>query len=69
MNMINAIHEPKSWIRFLSVAGCLALLAASGCASYFPMGEMSYQELKQRNQEKQQESQLLFKPGTVFYSQ
>jgi hypothetical protein len=30
---------------------------------------MSYEELKERNQQQQEENKMLFKPGTVFYTQ
>jgi hypothetical protein len=66
---MNAIHEPNPWSRFLAVLCCsIALLSCFGCASYFRTGDMSYQELNQKNQEKRKENQMFFKPGTVFYA-
>jgi len=58
----------QMWRRFLVMVFCFfALLVFPGCASYFRTGQMSYQELQQRNQETQQENNLWLKPGTVFY--
>ena len=48
---------------------CLALLAGAGCASYFRGGEMSYQELREKNLPQAREKSMMFKPGDVLYSQ
>jgi len=67
---MNATHEPRPWRRFLTEAFCcVAWLACFGCASYFRNDPMSYEELKERNQQQQEENKMLFKPGTVFYTQ
>jgi len=66
---MNATHEPNSWRRFLVVVSySIGLSACFGCASYFRTSEMSYQELNNQNQQRQQEKEMFFKPGTVFYS-
>jgi len=66
---MNTVHDPKLWRRSLAVAYCSsALLSCFGCTSYFRTGEISYDELKQKNQEKQEEREMWLKPGTVFYS-
>ena len=66
---MNTNHEPKPRIRFLTVVCCcFALLAFSGCASYFRTGDMSYEELRQQNQFAAKTNNLMFKPGAVLYS-
>ena len=66
---MNANHEPKLGGRFLTIVFCcFALLAFSGCASYFRWGEKSYKELQQQNHFAAKTNNLMFKPGTVLYS-
>ena len=62
-------HEPKLGGRFLTIVFCcFALLAFSGCASYFRSGEMSYEELQQQNRFAAETNNLMFNPGAVLYS-
>ena len=66
---MNAIHEPNPLRRFVAVVCCsIALSACFGCASYFRTGGMSYQEVNQKNQERQQDNNTFLKPGTVIYA-
>jgi len=66
---MNAVYDLKPWRRSLAVVCfAFALLACVGCASYFRTDGPSYQELKQKNQEKQEEREMWLKPGTIFYS-
>jgi hypothetical protein len=48
---------------------CLLLIlsAAPGCSSYFRTGEMSAEELKQRQQERLQEQQRFVDPKSPFF--
>jgi len=66
---MNADYKPKPRRRFLTVVCCcFALLPCFGCASYFRTDALSYEELKEKNQQQRQEDKMWFKPGTVFYS-
>jgi hypothetical protein len=47
---------------------CFVFLGCAGCGTYFRTGEMSYEEMQQKNREKQQESenQTLLNPGALI---
>jgi hypothetical protein len=47
---------------------CGALLAGSGCASYLRTGQMSDDELRQQNQDRQSESKISYDPDSEFDS-
>ena len=62
---MNAIHEPKSSRRLLTaLCSCLPLFAGFGCASYFRTGEMSGDDLKEKQQERQAEERAISNPDT-----
>lgn len=54
--------------RGLLLSVCIAGFGGSGCSTYFRGGERSSQELQDRNQTKQSEDKVIFKPDTVIYS-
>jgi hypothetical protein len=64
-----AAFKPKSGIRILlAMLAGLMMLVCSGCATYFRTGELSYQEIKDRNAELQDEQHMMFAPGSCIAS-
>jgi ferredoxin len=66
---MNATPEPKSMQNgLLILLCCAAVLACSGCATYFRTGELGYEEIKERHDEQVKEKKLMLPLGTFFGS-